>query len=191
MAKNLNQLIEANLTLSVLGLLLFGFLGGISTYRFLLEFPRLTWLGGHSVGPCGDVTVVDAMNSSVLPMYVADKEMRVLHCNEAYARFIGVEKRNVIGKTIGDLVKQARTLVVPEDRGKFDKEQLALEKRALAGELPSADASYVFDLRQHPVAEYRSKYRVWIHVDRLSSSSNQNFIGTLGVFRPERIASGT
>lgn len=177
---NLPDLIMNNIVLSVLSLLLAGFLAGLATYKFLLGFPY--WNNKIYRKNETLINAIDLVDSSSLPIYIADKDLKIIHCNDAYLRFFSTERDEVVNRLVGDLARESKALVHNSDLARYDKEQKALEKRAKLGNLPEADAHYVFDMRSHPSPNYQNLYNVSIHFDKIYSKKDRKFLASLGIF---------
>jgi len=117
--------------------------------------------------------IKDLVESSSLPMYFTDCNMKIKYCNKEFAAFANLAKDKINGLDVSNIIEHAKEFVPLKSRKKFRSEQMALLDKARTKDQPSADYVTVMDFSNHPNHSYRGKYKVKMHVDKVLSSSKE------------------
>lgn len=130
------------------------------------------------------------VDSSDLPMYFTDTDLRVLHCNDALCALIGTTPPKIERKHISTgLLEMFSLRVPPSRRPKFKEDQMALIGKAAKDFVPHADRIEFIDNSDLEGGRYRGLFKVWAHADEIRNAERSEDIGTFVIFRVEEVDS--
>jgi hypothetical protein len=130
------------------------------------------------------------VDSSDLPMYFTDSDLRVLHCNDALCALIDTTPPKIEGRHISTGLLEMFILRVPlSRRAEFKKNQMALIGKAAKDFVPHADRIEFIDNSDLEGGRYRGLFKVWAHADKIRNAERSEDIGTFVIFRVEEVDS--
>lgn len=132
--------------------------------------------------------IVALIDSSSLPMYFLDSELKVHHCNDHLAALLDSEAETITGEHVSDLVGRFARRVHVSRREPFLEMQRALIDRVESDLGPHTEAVEYLDNRELLGSRYDGLYRVWIHADKIRPQKRGDYLGVFVVYRLERLS---
>lgn len=119
------------------------------------------------------------IDSSTLPLYLTDKNLKVIYCNTDFAHLMDFNKEEIIGKTIEQLRPLFSLRVHEQVREKFDRDQDYLMSENRRKTPLHAGYETIIDNSKLHEKKYDRLYRLLIHYDMITYGPNSKILGAL------------
>lgn len=135
----------------------------------------------------GIKTLID---SSTLPLYLTDKNLKVMYCNTRLANLMDYNKEDIVGKPIEKLRPIFSLRVHKQVRAKFDREQDFLMGENRRKTPLVAEYETIIDNRELHGKPYGNLYRLLIHYDMITYGPDSKILGAFVNFDLDELDEG-
>jgi len=126
------------------------------------------------------------IQSSALPMYFVDNDLKIKFHNNQLSTFLCFNKTEVYGMDLQTLVDRFIDLAQDDTREELKKKQKLLLESSIPDHCEEED---IIDLRKKAGNQYQGLQRVWVSADRVYFPGNAEPLGLFVVYHPAKIDS--